>query len=770
MANLRSDLTLNEIFVTEKKKNSRDYLEGMTDYWIGKLVINKEHIPLCRKYYSGVRDTAEYEYLNDNYGIGNAIDIQFTPIIKPRIDALVGLFLSESFSYRVSVTDDITIDLEEEEKKEYILNDIEKELKKFAKETEEYYTKNGVQGKGDKAPPLLNFAEKKGAQLAKALEEDFISIYAEAAQHLILYFEQSNDLDFRRKTAELLYDLLITGEMFWRIYTEREGDDPILDVVKPENIFFNKNKSDLYLDTADAVVHREYMTRHQVIQKYGHLMTEDEFKKISGRWGGYGNNRNMYDPELLHELSQDNADEFSNYRQFTGDPLDVIEVFHAEWLASNRYDKSPSQDYNPVENKKELKSQGWIESRYEMTRILGNIYVGGGKSKNVVRKQGNPYKANLSYDGISYNLRQGAPYSMVYSLKDVQDMYDITQFHRNNLIANSGVAGTRVNVAGIPKILGGKFMDRLMKWTALRKQGYELVDPTEEGAQLFNHYGEFQGGIDGNAMNGINAILQTFEHQVVLTTGVTDQMLGQIEQREAVENVKAGIRQVSLITLNLFDLLDGGRRRMLTKLIDQAKTSYKKGKKGTYRVGSKSIAFNIDKNNFSYTDYNIQVTNSSKDYIKIQKLGGAVNELIGANIIKPEVAIDLILTNTVFEAKKIIAQGFVGDEQKDQQMQQMQQQLQDYEKQIKDAGEKLSKASQDSDKYSAQQVELEKQKFEFDKEMKRKELELSEKKLNTEKVFKDSEAKARREIVQLEREQLHMSTDANKREINNSKF
>jgi len=768
MANLRSDLTLNEIFLSEKQKNSSNYLEGMADYWIGKLVVNKEHIPLCRKYYSGVRDTSEYDYLNDNYGIGNAVDIQFTPIIKPRIDALVGLFLSESFSYRVSVTDEPTIDLESEQKKEHILKSIENELTNFAKETEQYYANNGEQS--DKAPPMLNFTAKKGEQLAKKLEENFISVYAEAAQHLIYFFEQSNDLDFRRKTAELLYDLLITGEMFWRIYTAREGDDPIMEVIKPENIFFNKNKGDLYLDTADAVVHREYMTRHQILQKYGHLMTEEEFKKVSGRWGGYGNNRNLYDPELLHELSHDDMDEFSNYRQFTGDPLDVVEVYHVEWLASNRYDKSPTQDYNPVENKKELKKQGWIESRYEITRIMGNIYVGGGKSKGVVRKQGNPYKASLSYDGISYNLRQGAPYSMVYSLKDVQDMYDITQFHRNNLVANSGVSGTRVNVAGIPKILGGKFMDRLMKWTALRKQGFELIDPTEEGAQLFNHYGEFQGGIDGNAINGINAILQTLEHQVVLTTGVTDQMLGQIEQREAVENVKTGIRQVSLITLNLFDLLDGGRRRMLTSLIDQAKTSYKKGKKGSYRVGVKSIAFKIDKEHFSYTDYNIQVTNSSKDTIKIQKLEALVNELIGAGIIKPETAVALTLADTVFEAKKIVSEGFNGDEEKEQQMQQMQKQLEDYEKQLKDASGQASKAQQEKDRFAAQQMELDRQKFELDKEIRRKEAAILERKANTEATYKNEETKAKREIVQLEREQLHMSNDSKVQEINNSKI
>jgi hypothetical protein len=34
-------------------------------------------------------------------------------------------------------------------------------------------------------------------------------------------------------------------------------------------------------------------------------------------------------------------------------------------------------------------------------------------------------------------------------------------------------------------------MTRLTKWVTLRKQGLELVDPTEDGANLFQHYGDF---------------------------------------------------------------------------------------------------------------------------------------------------------------------------------------------------------------------------------------------------------------------------------------
>ena len=767
MANIHNDKSTDDVFLSEEAKNKPQYLENMADYWIGKLVYAKRHIPTCRKYYSGVRDVEEFEYITDNYGIGNAIDLTFTPIIKPRIDALVGLYLGESFSYRVSITDDATLDYESEARKEHMISNISNELAKSAEELERYYR---LKGQGVQAtPPSQKLTEAYLKKLKASTEKDFTTVYAEAAQHLIQYFEQSSVLNMKRKFAELLYDLLITGEMFWRTHIEEEGKDPKLTVVKPENFFFNKNKNDIFLDSADAVVHREYMTRHQILQKYGHLMTSDDrdklfVKRSATKYGG-----RISDPEILHDELYN--EQYGTSNQFTGDNLETVEVFHVEWLASSKYDKKPVQARNPVDRPKALGTQGWIEHRYEIIRLAGDIYIGGGKSKNIPRSQDNPYKASLSYSGISYNQRQGEPYSMVWNLKDTQDMYDIMQFHRNNIVANSGVAGTRVNLAGIPKILGSNFMERLMKWIALRKQGIELIDPTEEGAQLFNHYGEFNGGLDGNAINGINAIMQTLEHQVVLTTGVTDQMLGQIEQREAVENVKTGIRQVSLITLNIFDLLDNGRRMALGSLIDLSKISYTKGKQGSYKVGAKSIAFKIDQSHFKWTDYNIQVTNSSKDTLKLQKLEAIVTELIGAGIVKPETAINLVLANTIFEAKAIIAKGMSQDEEGQQQTQQMQEQLQQYEEQIKEAGNEANKAQQEKDKYNQAEMALDRERFEFEKESKRLEIAILDKKQQSEADYRRKEIDAKEAIVQLEREQLYIEGgNAQAKEINNNKI
>jgi hypothetical protein len=62
-------------------------------------------------------------------------------------------------------------------------------------------------------------------------------------------------------------------------------------------------------------------------------------------------------------------------------------------------------------------------------------------------------------------------------------------------------------------------MTRLTKWVTLRKQGLELVDPTEDGANLFQHYGDFNASIQGDAINAVNAILESLAVQADIVSG-----------------------------------------------------------------------------------------------------------------------------------------------------------------------------------------------------------------------------------------------------------
>jgi len=82
-----------EVFLTDKEKLNPQYFKDQSDFYIASLTTAKMGVETSRNYYSSMRDQLDFEYLEDIYGMQNPIDLGFTNIIKPRVDALVGLSL-----------------------------------------------------------------------------------------------------------------------------------------------------------------------------------------------------------------------------------------------------------------------------------------------------------------------------------------------------------------------------------------------------------------------------------------------------------------------------------------------------------------------------------------------------------------------------------------------------------------------------------------------------------------------------------------------------
>ena len=116
MIDFQSNLNIEDIHVSEKDKNSIDYIKKKTDFLIASLVKEDLNIRKCRDLYDGKRDPKEYEYLQSVYGLETPMSLKMTPLIKTRIDVLIGLLLDETFKYQVSVSDVDTLDKVSQEK------------------------------------------------------------------------------------------------------------------------------------------------------------------------------------------------------------------------------------------------------------------------------------------------------------------------------------------------------------------------------------------------------------------------------------------------------------------------------------------------------------------------------------------------------------------------------------------------------------------------------------------------------------------------------
>jgi len=83
----------------------------------------------------------------------------------------------------------------------------------------------------------------------------------------------------------------------------------------------------------------------------------------------------------------------------------------------------------------------YIMNRYEGVRIGTNIYIPVGKSENVIRSVDDPSICSLSINGMFYSDRNSDPFSLVLSTANLQDKYDVLNFYKDNLIAESGSKG-----------------------------------------------------------------------------------------------------------------------------------------------------------------------------------------------------------------------------------------------------------------------------------------------------------------------------------------
>ena len=88
---------------------SEKELVDKTNEVIAELVYNKYELQKAYNYYNCKRDPEQFKFLEENYGIGQPTQVEFTPLIRKHIDALIGEYLSLPILPKVSCKDTETI-------------------------------------------------------------------------------------------------------------------------------------------------------------------------------------------------------------------------------------------------------------------------------------------------------------------------------------------------------------------------------------------------------------------------------------------------------------------------------------------------------------------------------------------------------------------------------------------------------------------------------------------------------------------------------------
>lgn len=702
---------------------------------ISDLIYDKVQLKKAYNYYHCIRDAEQFRHIEENYGIGTPTSVGFTPLIKKHIDVLVGEYLELDPDLQISCKDEHTVSDIMRDKQLKIHNAV---YNKFKEKLENVIVQVILNGQEITDDPLF---AKELERIKKEVADTYVSEYEIAAQNILNYIKNSRDIDLKNKMRELLTDLLIGGVCYYRTRPSNGKNNLKLEILNPIDTFVERNHNEFYLNKSPRAFVRRWLTVDQILAEYDEDLTDEARSKLTKDTPKGVENDNAVYVRVPHYAANEKTPragtpgilgglEVSPIREVS-DPYysrndNLIPVYECEWI---EYDKDKLV-------------------RHEGVRIGEEIYIVKGESEDIVRSASNPKDCSLTINGIFFSDKNGDPFSIVLHTMDLQDRYDLTIYYRDSLVASGGTLGDWVDVSHLPTFLGEELPERLQKWIAYKKQGVGLFDSSQEGIQIVNTtFNGFDDTIKAQMMQAFDLVLQSIEQQASSITGVFAEKLGGIQQRDAVSNVKVGIRQSTLLTKQYFSAMDLLYKEVNYDLLNLAKIVYKKGICGTLINGTKlNQIFTALPEYYTMTDFDIHIQDSTETFQAKEGLRNSSVELIKSGQADPAMIINIMTARNVTELKGYIDDAVRTKKQENdiigqlqQQLQQLQQQTQEYSKQINQLQTENERLQKEVDKNSSEKVEIEKRR-----------VAIEEQEMRNNKNYNDRIAKAKERQVDIE--------------------
>ncbi len=480
--------------------------------------------------------------------------------------------------------------------------------------------------------------QKRLEQLQKWQSYEFQDIAEITANKILKKEYKEGDFDFIfLRTFE---DLLTGGEEI--MYCGVLGGNPVMRRVNPMNLYTMGGNS-MYIEDADIIVEYGYKSIGQIIDDYWDEISEDDVDFLergkvdaSMGGGGIGLNRDVSVYDYYGEqgaLSIFHPNEMGT-RTFAGafDTYGNVRVLKVCWRSRRKIgeltyfdeDGNEQKDWVP-EDYKVNKDLGetikwiWVNEWMEGTKIADHIYTVMRPvpyaSKSIVNKS----KGTPPYVGSVNSTNDYKVQSLMDIMKPLTYSYDIAYYKRELAIATYKGSFTALNSSLVPS---GWDPKEWMRYVTINK--FAWLDPTNEilkgpsqgkSAGSFNTLTAQQIQIgDVNEIGMYTNLMLDIENTLGKLAGVSGAREGQIQNREAVNNVEREVAQTSHITEKWFAIDNNFRKRVLTKFLECCKYAYKKNpKKGQFVLDDLGQQLVMHFDEFVSTEYDIHISNSSND-------------------------------------------------------------------------------------------------------------------------------------------------------------
>lgn len=563
--------------------------------------------------------------------------IQHYPIMNSKLNVLRGEESRRVFDYRVIVTNPNAISEIENNKKEELLQNLQKLMADTSKSEEEF---------NQELEKLNDYYTYEWQDMREIRGNAILNHYVKE-YNIPLLFNNG------------FMDAVTVGEEIYQC--DIVGGEPIIERLNPLKVRIFKSGYSNKIEDADIIIIEDYWSPGRVIDTYHDVLSKkdieyienipdhigqasiDSMDNIDERFG-YVNNHMVGEEISTDGFYFDPFNLFSDSISNSLLPYDLagnIKVLRMYWKSRRRIKKVKSYDpetgeevynffpetYIIDKDNGEEEQIFYINEAWEGTKIGTDIYVNMRPRVVQYNRLSNSSRCHFGIIGSIYNLNDSRPFSLVDMMKRYNYFYDVIHDRLNKIMARNWGKLLRLDFAKIPKKWD------IEKWMYYAKvNGIAVEDSFKEG-NIGAASGKLAGALNNSSSGVIDAefgnsiqsqinLLEFIKMEMSEVVGITRQREGQISNRETVGGVERATLQSSHITEWLFVVHDDVKRRVLECFLETAKIAFKgRSKKFQYILSDNSMRImNIDGDEFAEADYGLVVDNSQGTQELAQKL------------------------------------------------------------------------------------------------------------------------------------------------------
>lgn len=527
-----------------------------------------------------------------------------------------------------------------------------------------------------------------------------------------------------------LREKLVTGKPTFITYYDKRREDVTFKQVDAYAAYYDKGGANKWTQNGEWCMLKEHMNMSQIASEFELTSTEANILDAY-QMGDYTRISNY----IGNTAHFDGGNDLSS----THDKMDVSRI----WFLSPRevfYKQSPNKHrdgeffWNLIDGdtkikKGEKKHRVVIYDQYACTIIGGVICINHGKQNEVFRSKDIPGLPVLPLVGRSFNFVSDKPYSMIYRLRELIELYDIVNYKKELTIALSGVKGMIMDRSQKPE---GMSVD---KWIYYRRMGTMWIETMKKGRKVpatFNQFQDYDDGIT-ESIGLFDSVLMGIDALMEKIIGITAPAQGQFVSKDPVANVKMSNEQSALITEMQFSDNDKVFQKALELYLNlKIQYVWEKGKVINFLNPSlEEVLVQIPKNFLSGADFRLYTSNNIKEDSQLEDIRQVAVQAWGRTELPINALISLFkiedlneLENTFIqfakEAEQIKQQNAMAvDNNKAQQEQQTLQMEGNIKRQIESTKNQLLEAKIQIERA---QFDLDTQKFQWESQYKEREL------------------------------------------------